>query len=217
MVSGAPELPLAMQTKLLHVIEAKQVRPVGSDQVQKVDVRIIAATNRDLPQLIGDGRFREDLYFRLSVFQIRMPPLRERRADIAGLIRFVLSQHHSSGAPLEIDPEAEKILINCDWPGNVRQLENALQRASILADRGRIGVGDLPIEITQPGAARGHVDTPAMTSGTLRECVRAYELKLIQQAIEDAGGDRRLAAQRLGIGVSSLYRKLEELPSEVSP
>ena len=210
------ELPLAMQTKLLHVIEAKQVRAVGSDQVQQVDVRIIAASNRDLPQMVKDGRFREDLYFRLSVFQIRMPPLRERRADIAGLIRFVLAQHGSSDAVLAIDLDAEAVLVQYDWPGNVRQLENVLQRASILADDGRIGIDDLPAEVSRAVPLAGRVEAPAMNSGTLRERVRAYELKLIQHAIEDAGGDRRLAAQRLGIGVSSLYRKLEELPSEVS-
>jgi two-component system response regulator AtoC len=204
------ELPLSMQTKLLHVIEAKQVRPVGADQAQKVDVRIVAATNRDLPKMVADGRFREDLYFRLSVFQIRMPPLRERRSDIPGLIRFVLAQQ---GRLLELDPEAEEILVGYDWPGNVRQLENVMHRAAILADEGRIDVADLPDEVTRAAPARGRIDLPAATAGTLRERVRAYELKLIQQAIDEAGGDRRLAAQRLGIGLSSLYRKLDEASS----
>jgi len=209
------ELPLAMQTKLLHVLEAKQVRPLGSEQVHKVDVRIVAATNRDLPAMVREGRFREDLYFRLSVFQIAMPPLRERREDIPGLIRFILAQQGPSGGPLAIDPEAEDVLLRFDWPGNVRQLENVLHRAAILADGGRIRVADLPPEVSQTAAARGRPEA-ASGGATLRERVRAFELKLILQAIEEANGDRRLAAQRLGIGLSSLYRKLEEYPAETS-
>ncbi len=210
------ELPLSMQTKLLHVIEAKQVRPVGADQSQKVDVRIIAATNRDLPKMVADGRFREDLFFRLSVFQIRMPPLRERRSDIPGLIRFVLAQQGKSGTPLQLEADAEDILVHYDWPGNVRQFENVMHRAAILADDGRIEIGDLPDEVTRAAPNRGRAEVMVAGTGTgsLRERVRAYEFKLIQQAIEDAGGDRRLAAQRLGIGLSSLYRKIDEAQSE---
>lgn len=209
------ELPLAMQTKLLHVIEAKEVRPLGAEQVHKVDVRIVAATNRDLPAMVREGRFREDLYFRLSVFQIQMPPLRERREDIPGLIRFILAQQGGgSGVPLAIDAEAEQLLLRFDWPGNVRQLENVLHRAAILAEGGRIRVADLPTEISRTAIARGRSE--GAVGSTLRERVRAFELKLILQAIEEANGDRRLAAQRLGIGLSSLYRKLDEYTSEES-
>jgi two-component system response regulator AtoC len=209
------ELPLAMQTKLLHVIEAKEVRPLGAEQVHKVDVRIVAATNRDLPAMVREGRFREDLYFRLSVFQIQMPPLRERREDIPDLIRFILAQQGGgSGVPLAIDAEAEQLLLRFDWPGNVRQLENVLHRAAILAEGGRIRVADLPTEISRTAFARGRSEGAG--GATLRERVRAFELKLILQAIEEANGDRRLAAQRLGIGLSSLYRKLDEYTSEES-
>ena len=208
------ELPLSMQTKLLHVIEAKQVRAVGSDQSLKVDVRIVAATNRDLPKMVAEGRFREDLYFRLSVFQIRMPPLRERRADIPALIRYVLGLQGKGGATLELDPEAEDLLINYDWPGNVRQFENVMHRAAILAEDGRIEVGDLPDEVTRATPVRRGAEVVPSGAGSLRERVRAYEYRLIQQAIEEAGGDRRVAAQRLGIGLSSLYRKLDEAQSE---
>lgn len=210
------ELPLPMQTKLLHVIEAKEVRPLGSEQSRKVDVRIVAATNRDLPAMVAAGRFREDLFFRLSVFQIPMPPLRERRADVPALLRHLMNQRSmstGSGQPLSIDPEAEDMLIAYDWPGNVRQLENVLHRATILADGGCIRPGDLPPEVSRaavPSSPSPLSDSPRQEAAGLRERVRRFEVSLIQRAIEEAGGDRRLAAQRLGIGLSSLYRKLEE-------
>ena len=214
------EVPLAMQTKLLHILEAKEVRALGSEQSRKVDVRIVAATNRDLPAAVAQGRFREDLFFRLSVFQIPMPPLRERRADIPGLLHHIIDQRvlpSGSREKLTLEPEAEDLLVNFPWPGNVRQLENVLHRAAILADGGCIRVGDLPPEVT-----RGSDAVPAVGNeghegheGSLRERVRRFELSLIRRAIEEASGDRRLAAQRLGIGLSSLYRKLEEAPLEI--
>jgi two-component system response regulator AtoC len=210
------ELPLPMQTKLLHVLESKEVRAVGGETTRKIDLRIVAATNRDLDAMVREGRFREDLFFRLSVFQIVMPPLRERRGDIAGLARHIMSQRlraPGSSAALEIDPEAEELLVSYAWPGNVRQLENVLHRASILADGDTIRVEDLPPEVARlpPGAAATTVSAEGGNGeGSLRERVRRFELSLIRRAIDEAGGDRRLAAQRLGIGLSSLYRKLEE-------
>jgi two-component system response regulator AtoC len=217
------ELPLAMQTKLLHVLEAKEVRALGTEQSRKLDVRIVAATNRDLPAAVAQGRFREDLFFRLSVFQIPMPALRERRADIPGLLQHVIAQRvlpSGSDERLTLEPEAEDLLVNFDWPGNVRQLENVLHRAAILADGGCIRVADLPPEVTRHSAHAGDfAATGAHAAGEggeggLRERVRRFELGLIRRAIEEAGGDRRLAATRLGIGLSSLYRKLEEAPAE---
>jgi two-component system response regulator AtoC len=181
-------------------------------------VRIVAATNRDLPAMVRDGRFREDLFFRLSVFQIVMPPLRERREDLPGLIAHLLARRvQSPGAPgpLKLDPEAEEMLVSFSWPGNVRQLENVLHRAAILADGGRICVGDLPPEVSRLNGG-GHESAVALADsgeGQLRERVRRFELQLIRRAIDEAGGDRRAAAQRLGIGLSSLYRKLEEATS----
>ena len=207
------ELPLPMQTKLLHVLEAKEVRALGSEQSRKVDVRIVAATNRELPAMVAHGRFREDLFFRLSVFQIPMPPLRERRADIPALLRHIVAQRvMPSGLheALDIEPEAEDLLINFAWPGNVRQLENVLHRAAILADGGCIRVADLPPEVSRTAPQAIPVAESGASEGSLRERVRRFEVSLILRAIEDAGGDRRLAAQRLGIGLSSLYRKLEE-------
>ena len=212
------DLPLSMQTKLLHVTEEKAVRPLGSEEVRRVDTRIITATNRDLRQMVAEGRFREDLYFRLSVFQIRLPPLRERRPDIGALVRFLLRRlgEGSGTAALGIDPDAEEILVSCDWPGNVRQLENVLQRAVILADGGRITAADLPPEIAPRPSESERSPDLTMRGGPLREQVRRFELALIQRAIDEAGGDRRIAAMRLGIGLSSLYRKLEEYQSEAN-
>ncbi len=214
------ELPLALQTKLLHVLESKEVRPVGAEASRKVDVRIVAATNRELPAMVRDGRFREDLFFRLSMFQIPMPPLRERRADIAPLIRHLLRRHVPSpgAAKLEIDAEAEDLLVNFDWPGNVRQLENVLHRAAILADGGRIRIADLPPEVARVADAdvADGGDSAPCGEGPLRERVRRFEVSLIKRAIDDASGDRRLAAQRLGIGLSSLYRKLEEASGDAA-
>jgi two-component system, NtrC family, response regulator AtoC len=211
------ELPLSMQTKLLHVLEAKEVRALGSEQARRIDVRIVAATNRDLPAMVSQGRFREDLFFRLSVFQIEMPPLRERRADIPGLLRHLIAQRvvpSGSGQTLSIDPEAEDMLASFNWPGNVRQLENVLHRAAILADGGCIRVVDLPPEVSRVASAVAAPAPADSGEGNLRERVRRFELSLIRRAIDEAGGDRRLAAQRLGIGLSSLYRKLEEFPGD---
>jgi two-component system, NtrC family, response regulator AtoC len=207
------DLPLPMQTKLLHVIEAKEVRALGSEQSRKVDVRIVAATNRDLPAAVSQGRFREDLFFRLSAFQIQMPPLRERRSDIPGLLRHLIAQRvvpSGAKAQLTLDAEAEDLLINFAWPGNVRQLENVLHRAAILADGGCIRVADLPPEVTRSAGGGAAEQAAVSAEGSLRERVRRFELSLIRRAIDEADGDRRLAAQRLGIGLSSLYRKLEE-------
>ena len=206
------ELPLELQVKLLHVIEAKEIRPLGSEQTRKVNVRIIAATNRDLREMATAGRFREDLYFRLSGFHLTVPALRERREDIPALIHYLLargSERFGVSGRLAIDPDAEEILLGYDWPGNVRELENVLQRATILAEEGRITIADLPPHIT-PVVSEGGSTAVRQGSGALREQVRDYEHILILRGIEECGGDRRVAAQRLGIGLSSLYRKLEE-------
>jgi two-component system response regulator AtoC len=211
------ELPLALQTKLLHVLEAKEVRPLGAEQSRKVDVRIVTATNRDLAAMVAQGRFREDLFFRLSVFQIPMPPLRDRRSDIPDLLRHLIDQRvvpPGGDQQLTLDAEAEDLLVNFSWPGNVRQLENVLHRAAILADGGCIRVADLPPEVSRLAPRIEAVDAPSGEEGSLRERVRRFELSLIRRAIADAGGDRRLASQRLGIGLSSLYRKLEEGPGD---
>lgn len=207
------ELPVALQVKLLHVIEQKQVRPVGEEQTRPVDVRIITATNRDLAEMVAQGKFREDLYFRLSVFHIHVPPLRERRQDLSALIKFMLqrnTRHMSDRQEITLDPGVETLLMNYEWPGNVREMENVIDRAIILADGNRITMADLPTQITKIDHSSILVDG-MQSSGTLREQMRKYEVALILRTIEETGGDRRAAAQKLNIGLSSLYRKLEEL------
>ena len=203
------ELPLHLQTKLLHVIEDKQIRPVGGEQTRAVDVRILAATNRNLEWMVKEGKFREDLYFRLSMFHIHIPPLRERRDDISDLIRHMML--NIGGGTLEIDAETDKVLQSYSWPGNVRQLENVIHRAYILADGGHITLAELPPEISHQPPTRSHSEPSVAKEGSLRDQLRQVEAEIISKALDSSSGDRKLAAQKLGIGLSSLYRKMEEL------
>ncbi len=207
------ELPLQLQVKLLHVIEEKLVRAVGSEQTRRADVRIVAATNRDLRKMVDEGKFREDLYFRLSVFHVDVPPLRNRRQDIPELMRFLLqrgTKRHSKKGRVSIDIEVEEILENYDWPGNVRELENVIDRALILAEHGHITFADLPQQMSRLANTAMIGTSPKISSSPLRDQVRIFESGVIYSAISDANGDRRMAAQKLGIGLSSLYRKIEE-------
>jgi two-component system response regulator AtoC len=211
------ELPLSMQVKLLHVIEEKEARPVGSEQARPVDVRIVAATNRDLSEMVAQGKFREDLYFRLSVFHLHIPPLRDRRQDIAALIHFMLQRNTKrlgSGAKATLAPGVEELLVSYSWPGNVRELENVLDRALILADDYYITIADLPPTISKIATPPSSIRNDFHATGSLREQIRKYEVHLILKTIEESGGDRRTAAQKLGIGLSSLYRKLEEISGQ---
>ena len=225
------ELTLQMQTKLLHVIEEKEVRALGSEQSRRVDVRVIAATNRDLQQMVADGKFREDLYFRVNMFHIHIPPLRERPDDIKGLIRHVL-RGIERGSPARrsqvVDAGAEELLLAYPWPGNVREIENVLNRAHLMADGDCISLADIPPQITRaiaisPAAMdpsyqdSGKSGNDAAHEGNLRDQLRGFEAQVISLAIAAAGGDRRLAASRLGIGLSSLYRKLEEFSATAAP
>jgi|CXWL01.1.fsa_nt_gi two-component system response regulator AtoC len=207
------ELPLMLQVKLLHVIEGKSIRAVGSEQERRADVRIVAATNRDLQQMVAEGKFREDLYFRLSVFHIHAPPLRERRDDILGLVRFLLVRSAtglSDVTDITIDPEAEEMLAAYEWPGNVREMENVMGRALIMADEGHVTCADLPPQIARAAAAGTSETARQDAGGSLRDQVRRFESALIFNAINAASGDRRRAAEKLGMGLSSLYRKMEE-------
>ncbi|MDD5335116.1 MAG: sigma-54 dependent transcriptional regulator [Rhodoferax sp.] len=209
------ELPMPMQTKLLHMVEEKEIRPVGSEQVRRVDTRIVAATNADLPARVLEGKFREDLFFRLSMFQIQLPPLRALRADLPGLMRFLLRNLRPStneSDAMTIDSLAEEILLAHPWPGNVREMENVINRACILAEDNQISVADLPATMIRTASAQTSAAAEISSDGLLRDQLRRHELAILQQAIEGAAGDRKLAAQRLGIGLSSLYRKMEELP-----
>lgn len=208
------ELPLLMQTKLLHVIEDKEVRALGSGQTRRVDTRIVAATNRNLAECVRQGRFREDLYFRLSIFEVAMPPLRERPDDIRGLIQFILRANElarGASRAIELDPDAEETLLGYDWPGNVRELENVITRACILVEGHVISVDDLPAELTKAGSPPKPANVVTGSSGSLQDQRRRFEAEVVLRAIDDADGNRRLAAQRLGISLASLYRKIEDL------
>ncbi len=201
------ELPLSLQVKLLHVLEQKQVRPVGSEKMTPVDVRIVAATNRDLAAMVAEGTFREELFFRLNIFNIELPSLRDRKEDIPSLLAyFVRREAKKMGLAEEIklDKEASDLLCEYRYPGNIRELENVVARALILAEDNVIQSTDLPQQVLKTQADTG-VETM-----TLREQVRMFEIDVISRTVDEVGGDRREAARRLGLGLSSLYRKLEE-------
>jgi two-component system, NtrC family, response regulator AtoC len=201
------ELPLHLQVKLLHVLESKKVRPVGSERFLDIDARIIAATNRDLQEMVQEGTFREDLYFRLNIFNIDIPPIRERKEDIKVMVKFfVTSECRKMGLVdnFSLEPEALELIESYSYPGNIRELENVIARALILADDNIIRVTDLPNQLlTQNKKENSQVKT-------LREQVRDFELDVIKKVLADNNDDRRLAAEQLGVGVSSLYRKLDE-------
>jgi two-component system, NtrC family, response regulator AtoC len=205
------ELPLHMQTKMLHVIEDKEIRPVGGEQLRKVDTRIVVATNRDLPAMVAAGTFREDLFFRISQFHIDLPPLRDRGEDVLRLIRFFLETAKQKGETgIELDPAAEELLLEYRWPGNVRELENVIGRAIIMADGERITIGDLPPGLSVQGKKPSREQKVFSGGGSLRDQVRRAEADIIFRVLKECGGDRKAAAQQLEIGLSSLYRKLEE-------
>ncbi|MGM0577960.1 MAG: sigma-54-dependent transcriptional regulator [Myxococcota bacterium] len=195
------ELKPDLQAKLLRVIQEQRFERVGGNRTLEVDVRWIAATNRDLAEAMEAGRFREDLYHRLAVFPVRLPPLRERREDIVPLAEHLLARiGRQVGRPgLALDDGAREALRTRDWPGNVRELANALERAAILADGPTLTAAHLagaPSASTRPSAPR-----PTTLADLEREAVR--------EALDAVGGNRRKAAERLGIGERTLYDKLK--------
>ena len=201
------ELPLEMQAKLLRVLQEKEVRPVGSNDHVTVDVRVIAATNRDLEAAYRDGTFRKDLYFRLNVVTVHLPALRDRRSDIPMLVHHFLDRY-APGANLQVTAAAMKSLLHYDWPGNVRELENCVARAVTLGDRQIIDVNDLPpaIRTEQPSAAPlSPQDSASLSTTALAEMERMTILRVFEQA----NGDKALAGKMLGISRATLYRKLK--------
>ena len=204
------ELPLELQTRLLRVIQEKEFRPIGSTRRQPFDARIIAATNRDLEAEVRHGRFRSDLFFRLNVISIALPPLRERKGDISLLCEQILAKFTgradsvSSNTPLGLSSDAMNWLLQYDWPGNVRELENYLERALTLGTGPTINVSDLPKNV--------NLRTDSHPADQRRPVLTLEELEkeAILRAVEEAGGDRILAARMLGIGKTTLYRKLRE-------
>jgi two-component system, NtrC family, response regulator AtoC len=201
------ELPLEMQAKLLRVLQEKEVRPVGSNHKVKVDVRVVAATNRDLEAEYRNGTFRKDLYFRLNVVTVPVPPLRERRSDIPMLVHWFLDRF-APGEPIHITHAATKCLLQYDWPGNVRELENCMERAVALGDRRTIDVNDLPPGIVSHSSSAEsslESDSAPLTSTDLEDIERAT----IQRVFEQVNGDKVQAGRMLGISRATLYRKLK--------
>jgi len=200
------ELPLEMQAKLLRVLQEKEVRPVGSNQKFKADVRVIAATNRDLEAEYRAGRFRKDLYFRLDVVTIRLPSLRERRSDIPMLVHWFLDRH-KNGSSIQVTGAAMKCLLQYDWPGNVRELENCVARATALGDGKLIDVSDLPPSVlSHVPPEQGPGPHQASVSSTDLEDI---ERATIQRVFEQVNGDKVMAGRMLGISRATLYRKLK--------
>jgi len=200
------ELPIEMQAKLLRVLQEKEVRPVGSNQKFKVDIRVIAATNRDLEAEYRNGTFRKDLYFRLNVVTVHLPCLRERRSDIPMLVHWFLDRY-APGVPIQVSHSAMKCLLQYDWPGNVRELENCIERAVALGDHHVLDVGDLPPTIASDSVASKSVSatTPPFTTNDLEDIERAT----IQRVFEQVNGDKVMAGKMLGISRATLYRKLK--------
>jgi len=211
------ELPASLQAKLLRAIETRTFFRVGGVRKVEVNVRIVAATNRNLDAVVGDGTFRADLLYRINSFQIHLTPLRERPEDVAPLTQHVLKQLAGNNPP-EIAPEVMEKLRGYNWPGNVRQLRNCLERAVLLANDGRITVNELPPEVagrtngamplvTVPSPQVGQVDSGSLSSSA---SLRDVEKQQIIAALEQTGWHRGKAAEMLGISPSTLYRRLRD-------
>src|SRR5213596_172780 len=201
------ELPLALQPKLLRALQERAVRPIGGNEEVPFDVHLVATTNRDLESAVEEGRFREDLYFRVNVIHVAMPPLRARGSDVLLLAQHFLV-HHAGKAGKRVtglSPEAAERLLAYTWPGNVRELQNAMERAVALAQYDHVTVDDLPetIRSYRPSHVLIAADDPSELV-PLEEAERRYILRVV----ENVGGNKTLAARVLGIGRKTLYRKL---------
>ncbi len=205
------ELPPPLQAKLLRVLQEEEVMPIGESKPRRIDVRVIAATSRDLERDVASGRFREDLFYRLDVFRVRVPPLRERRDDVPLLVdHFIARFRETLGKPVRtIADEALDRLVAHAWPGNVRELENVLERAMILADTDRITLADLPEAIAAP---RRKAEAAPAPSGdfSMRRARRRFEAELIRRALDATGGNRTRAARLLEISHRALLYKIKE-------
>ncbi len=207
------ELPAALQVKLLRVLQSRRVRPVGGANELPVDVRVLAATNRDVEAEVRDGRFRQDLYYRLNVIRIRVPALRERREDVAATAeRFVHRFALELGKPvLSLEADAIRALEAYPFPGNVRELENMMERAVALASSSAIGLGDLPPEVSGLSASPSPALAQLPEEGCVLDAVLGeLERRLMLQALERTGGVRKSAARLLGISFRSMRYRLEK-------
>jgi DNA-binding NtrC family response regulator len=204
------EMPLSLQPKLLRVLEEKTVLPVGSTTPIKVNVRILAASNRDLKSEVEAVRFREDLYYRLCVFEIDIPPLRKRLEDLPALVEHLIHRHNLEMKTnyKGVDSATMRILMSLPWKGNIRELDNVLERAMILGNGEWISPADLP------GHGASASDGDYHTEDNLTKAVELYEKSHIERTLGKTGGDKIRAAELLGLSLSTLYRKIEKLTIE---
>jgi DNA-binding NtrC family response regulator len=212
------ELPLALQAKFLHFLEDGSYRPIGSGRALHADVRVVAATNRDLAEEVRLGRFREDLYYRLNVIQLRIPPLRRRGGDIAALAahfaaRYAREEHC---APIRLADEALAVFQGYRWPGNVRELKNLVERLTILLPGRTIGPADLPREMTAAPAvpvaqSAAATESPAPAAGPIASQLADAERQMLETALRQAAGQKARAAEILGISRHALKRRLQRL------
>ena len=200
------EIPQHLQVKLLRALEAKEILPIGCTTPRHIDVRVLAATNRDLQKEVEAGRFRDDLYYRLNIMEIHIPALRERPEDIPLLIDHLIKKHNPELKKnfRGVDEDVIRTLMSLPWKGNVRELDNVIEHSMILAEGEWITVKDLPASIS------GLKDTVCLFTPNLKEAMRQFEKQHILRVLEQAGQDRKKAAQLLDISLSSLYRKIEE-------
>lgn len=197
------ELPAPVQAKLLRAVEAKEVLPVGSDHPLQVDARVVSATHRDLTAMTRDGKFREDLLFRLGVVTLRVPPLRDRVEDIPALVEHFVARHarEQKKRVTSVDGDAMRMLMGCAWRGNVRELSNVIERAVILTPGETVTVDDLPAELRAECA----------TGSTLEGAVLDFERKYIASVLVQTAGNREAAAKALGLSPATLYRRLQRV------
>ena len=204
------ELPLSLQVKLLRVLQEGRVRPVGATRDREIDVRVIAATVRDLRREVQENRFREDLYYRLNVLQLNVPPLRDRRDDITLLVEHFIERNNGRlGTKIrDVEPRVRKLLLNYPWPGNVRELENTVERAVVLAEGDIITVADLPERMREP------VDPVAASLSTgelsIKKTARFMEETLIRRALEQTAGNRTAASKLLELSHRALLYKIKD-------
>jgi len=198
------DMPVDLQAKLLRALQEREIKPVGSTERRRINVRIIAATNRDLDSAIRAGTFRQDLYFRLNVVQLKLPPLRDRKSDIPLLVTAFLEKFSDSQGPVRtISDEAMRSLIAYDWPGNVREMENAIERAVALGSGPVLHVADLPSSLHYPTSDRVPERDEILP-------LEELERRAILRTLRETSGDKLAAARMLGIGKTTLYRKLKQ-------
>jgi len=209
------ELPLPLQSKLLRVIQCREFRKVGGKNAVKVNVRIIAATNKDLRQMVGDGKFREDLYYRLEVIPLMLPPLRQRKEDIPLLVDHFIQKFNRNNTKQVrgVSSRTMGVLLRYHWPGNVRELENCIERAAVMADEDILDVTDLN-QILRPTTLDGSKDVSTGENEAWPQSLKVAERELILRTLRNVQGNRTRAAELLGISLRGLHYKLKSLRDE---